>query len=447
MLMRDQTRFVSVLSALLLSNAALAQQEAPQQPQMPQAPKAPAASELDPATSATQTTPQYPPTELGGEIELNLSQADEQDENGDRRRDTAAAELKLTLDFEQEWGRYVQFSTRLALSSVRFSEEELNNDDDEFSYDVERLHLDLEPNKAFQLRLGRQRISDEMQTILDENLDGVRFRYRQKRVEYSLSHTEKDGVELGTRSSQDNIRNTFGSITFDGVKGSSWMPYLLHRTFSAPDSEDGFENTWIGLQGIVEPKKSPLRYWVHASVLDGSRDDDDESTELGGAMVDLGINWRFDVALKPTLSLALTHASGGSAEDRFRQSGLHDNDFALNGYNSFRYRGEVLDPEFTNIQIITLGLGAKLGKDWEADIALHSYEQVEIDDQLRGSDIGYDPLGVNGNLGFGADLIVSFSPVKGLDIKGSTGAFSPGDAFDDEQNLAWVTQLEIGYSF
>jgi len=436
-----------LLSALLLSSTTQAQPQAPAQPQFPQAPKAPTAIDAIPRATAPKPVNPLSAPELEAQLELNISQADEQDEDGRRQRDTGTAQIALTLGVKQQLGPRADLNARLGLSSVRFSEEELNNDDDEFSYELERLHFDFEPNETLLLRVGRQGIDDPMETIVDQDLDGIRIRYRKDQLEFELSHTRKDWFEASSTERDDNVRNILGSFTYHGTKGSHWMPYVLHRSAEQFESNPTSEKTWFGLQGIIEPINSPVRYWVHASGLMGTEQGETEDIDLGGFLVDVGINWKLDIPLKPTLTLAATHASGGTRNKRFTQSGLQGNDFALNGYNSFRYRGEVLDPELTNIQILTFGIGARIAKDWEADFALHSYNQVEVEDRLRGSDIEFDPLGVDAELGFGADFVISFSPLKQLDLKGSTGAFSPGDAFAEDSNLAWVTQLEIDWHF
>ena len=202
---------------------------------------------------------------------------------------------------------------------------------------------------------------------------------------------------------------------------------------------------WAGLQGIVEPDNSSFRYWIHGSVLDGEVSNEADTTELGGYSVNLGLNWESNLPMQPTFTVAAAHATGGEQSERFRQSRLESNNFALNGKNTFRYLGEVLDTELTNIRVLTLGAGADLAKDWRADIALHSYQQVELEDNLRGTDIEYSPLGIDDDLGQAADFILAYRPNKQLQIQATVGTFMPGDAFDDTRDTAWVTKIELEY--
>jgi len=101
---------------------------------------------------------------------------------------------------------------------------------------------------------------------------------------------------------------------------------------------------WAGLQGIVEPDNSAFRYWFHGSVLDGETSDDSETIELGGYSLNVGLNWTTSLAMNPTFTIAVAQGTGGDRSERFRQSRLQSNNFALNGKNTFRYLGEVMDP-------------------------------------------------------------------------------------------------------
>jgi len=434
-----------VTAAALLSAQAIAQQTP--DVQMPQAPRAPTVESATKSSAALTNEQRYQAPELSGKLELNLQQADGQDSPTKLKRDTGEAEVQLTLDIEQRWAPGISMKGRLNLSTLYLTEDSIASDDDGFAYDLERLYVQFDQRKKFRLRVGRMGIRDPMETVVDENLDGVQVSFERDRLEFLLSQTREDWFEASTAGRANQISNTLAQIRFSPQKDSVWMPYVLHRSAEILNTLRPSKITWMGLQGIVEPNNSAIRYWLHASVQDGEESDEDERVELGGFLVDLGINWTAGGSLKPTFTAGVAHATGGSRDERFRQSGLHSNDFALNGKNSFRYLGEVMDPELTNIQIITLGVGADLSEDWSTDIALHHYQQVDVADNLRGSDIEYDPLGISGQLGTGADLVISYQPDKQFDIKATAGVFEPGDAFDDDRDMAWLAKVEIDYDF
>ncbi|MFK8079548.1 MAG: alginate export family protein [Granulosicoccus sp.] len=430
--------------AALLTSQAVAQQTP--QSAMPQAPRAPTIEALANANSLDHADEGLKAPELAGSMELNLQTADGQDNDVQRQRNTGEAEVQLTLEYEQQLGPTHSIEARLQLASRRFSQDALNNEDEEFSYKLERLFYQWDPDRALRVRAGRFSLDDPMETIIDEDLDGVRLTYEQEGIEWDISQTRKDWFEAGTLERLDQITNTMVSVQFSPEKGTRWMPYILHRATEQFENIPEAEAVWLGIQGIVRPDNSPIRYWVHGSILDGE-EIDDETSEFGGYLLDVGINWTTRGSFEPTYTLAIAHATGGARADRFRQSGLHSNDFALNGKNSFRYLGEVMDPELTNIQIVTVGAGFNLSRSWSTDIALHHYSQVEIEDSLRGSDVEFDPLGESAELGYGADIVLAYDPDRPYDIKGTAGLFEPGDAFENEQEMAWLAKIELSYDF
>jgi len=431
--------------AFLAATQSMAQQ--PAEPQMPRAPTAPIIEGLNANSQPASPEQSIKAPEVAAGIEFNLRQANGQDNDTELRRDTGRAEIQLTLELEQQLSRAADLVSRLELNGQRFTEDTLNVSDEEFSYQLESLYFQLDASKQLRIRAGRFNLDDPMETIVDEDLDGLLVSFEQGPFELELSRTRKDVFEASTVGRRDQITNTMGSVQISPNDDSRWIPYVLHRSSEPFNSIRAAETTWYGLQGIIEPDSSPIRYWVHGSIQNGEETDETEKIDLGGYMLDIGINWNARGPLKPTYTLGIAHASGGSRADRFRQSGLQSNDFALNGKSSFRYLGEVMDPELTNIRIITLGFGAELSREWTLDVALHQYRQVETEDALRGSDIEFDPLGENVDLGQGADLVIAYQHDKQTELKATAGVFAPGRAFDDTRDEAWLVNLELSHEF
>jgi len=443
---------------LIVSSSATAQQDIGTVPQMPQAPTAPQIESVPSASAPASTDNALQLPEVSARLDLDLQNTDGQDDVDELRRDTAQAEAELKLRLRQSLGDSARFEAQIAFASVRFSEDELNNDDEPYTFDLERLYLQVRPNAALRLRAGRQTIDDPLQAVVDEELDGLRVTYEAGIAEFEISLTREDWFEASTFSREDNITNTMALIEFKPSKDTLWMPYVLHRS-AEPLSDDESVNTnwlnndqpvealWAGLQGIVEPDNSAFRYWFHGSVLDGEASDDTQTTELGGYSVNVGLNWTTSLAMQPTFTIAAAQGSGGDPSERFRQSRLQSNNFALNGKNTFRYLGEVMDPELTNLRVLTFGMGVKVTKQWRADLALHSYQQVVLEDNLRGSDIEFSPTGLNDDLGQAVDVVLSYQPDGQLQIQGTAGLFIPGEAFDDVHDPASLLQLELSYQF
>lgn len=211
------------------------------------------------------------------------------------------------------------------------------------------------------------------------------------------------------------------------------------------------------MQGIAK-LNSHLHYWLNAAVRNGREERKSGKRTLGGHAMDAGITWSLKSRFNSSFTVGYARGSGDtdvsdSRNDTFRQSGLHSNKFRLNGRNRFRYLGEVVDPELSNINILTVGAGMKLSKRWELDIAFHRYAQLQVEDRLRGSDIDFDPAGIDVELGDEMDVVLGYQHKKGLEVQGLMGVFKPGSAFENAEDAPdplkdiWVTRLEVEYEF
>ncbi len=390
--------------------------------------------------------------ETGAELNLEIQSVDGQDAPDEIQRDTTRVELELKLEASQRLSTLTELRAELLLASRRYSDSAVDSEDDDLSWKLERFFINhFNNDKSVRLRLGRQTLDDSMGWFIDEELDGLRITRDWNNVRADVSFTREDWVKAGSDEREEKTDNVLVVLSVEGTRKTRWTPYVLHRSASAFDGSDASETSWFGVQGLVDINER-FGYWFNGALRDGSQDDDDGARELGGHAVDAGASWTFDRPYKPTVTLGYARASGDADsedndEDEFRQSGLHNNEFRLNGGNRFRYLGEVLDPELTNIEVLTVGLGARPSKRWTVDIAWHRYTQVELEDRIRGTDIEYEPSGQNDAIGDSLDLVVSVEPRKNLTIQALAGLFSPGKAFDDETRDAWLGRVELEYEF
>ena len=61
----------------------------------------------------------------------------------------------------------------------------------------------------------------------------------------------------------------------------------------------------------------------------------------------------------------------------FRQTGIQDNNDKFGGVTSFKYYGELLEPELSNLHILTAGIGRRFGRRMSLDLIYHNYRQDE----------------------------------------------------------------------
>ncbi len=74
--------------------------------------------------------------------------------------------------------------------------------------------------------------------------------------------------------------------------------------------------------------------------------------------------YEFDHKLKPSVTLGYALGSGDDAstsdvDESFRQTGLQDNSAKFNGVTRLKYYGEVLNPELSNLSVLTAGVGIR----------------------------------------------------------------------------------------
>ena len=367
-------------------------------------------------------------------------------------------ESEIVVKARQQLSASVMARADLSLQVDSYSETLGDDGTSETLYSFEQLYIQqLNAGKRNRWRLGRQSLEDEMGWFIDEDLDGLRFTNRQESRQFDLSFSRQQWMVLGNDERDDEIDNVLGQLIFEGGKHTTWSPYILVRKDHGLDGSRPSENAWLGVQGVVRLNSS-LQYWLNAAVRDGREERKSGKRTLGGNAVDTGITWFPKSRFDPSFTLGYARASGDtdvsdSENDTFRQSGLHSNKFRLNGRNRFRYLGEVVDPELSNITIVTVGAGVKIGERWELDVAFHRYAQVQVEDSLRGSDIDYDPAGVDGELGIEIDLVIGYQHKKGLEVQALLGLFKPGSAFEGAEDApdplrdSWLTRLEVEYEF
>ncbi|MBX2879828.1 MAG: alginate export family protein [Granulosicoccus sp.] len=383
-------------------------------------------------------------TKLESSLKFEYLQREGQDDD-QLIRDTGRLRTDLTLQLEQQLSPTAEVVAQMQLRAQHLTEKELRNSPefDDTSYDLERLYVQQYlANKLLRWRFGRQQIDGIVRSAIDEELDGLRLTIEREALQLDLSFTREDWIEASTAERTDEIYNALVQLSIRPTDKAQWMPYILYRDQEEfITGQDTDEALWYGLQGEVQPSDW-FRYWVDLASREGDRLDSGENESLGGFSASIGASWILDQQLNLVLTIGFAHAS-----DEYRQSGLHSNNFRLNDKNRFRYLGEALDPELANIEIITLGLGAELGKKWRGDIALHTYQQVEPEDNIRGSDLEYEPAGIQQDLGSAADIILLYRASNQMDIQATAGYFLPGDAFTQAPDSVWIAGLELEYSF
>ncbi|HEY5683643.1 MAG TPA: alginate export family protein, partial [Sulfuricaulis sp.] len=121
---------------------------------------------------------------------------------------------------------------------------------------------------------------------------------------------------------------------------------------------------------------------------------------------------------------------------QFRQTGLQSNEARFGGLTQFKAYGEMLDPDLSNIKIVTAGIGFRMASNAFLDLVYHRYGLDHFANEFRSAGVTAEMNKVETQLskdvGSEINLIVGFRNLFGFRRFGfevRAGVFSPGDAF------------------
>lgn len=370
---------------------------------------------------------------LLGQVQLESTTEDNYDldrEDAEDREDREGA-LRLRLQWRASRALYAVAEAR-ASGRRRDDEEEGTSSFEQLRAGETFLYYS-HPVAAFDLQLGRQDFDDEREWLYDRNLDGLRvikaaFPWR---LEVSATTTLSDG----TRRDED-ATNWIGYLSRER-EDLHLALYAVHRQI---DGERRELPIHLGFRLLGDDS------WLDLAWLTGKGAG---GRNLGGWGLDLGRTFK-PKALGP-VSLTLAYAIGsGGGEDRgtdrtFRQTGLQDNNGKFDGVTSFRYYGELVDPELANLHVATLGIGARLARRASLDLVGHYYRQHEASEFLE-SEIDEEPDGDDRDLGWEVDLVYGDRRWEVWDLELVGGYFEPGEAFSEEDG-AFLGRIQVRFRF
>jgi alginate production protein len=287
------------------------------------------------------------------------------------------------------------------------------------------------------LIVGRQDFDDRREWLYDQDLDAIRYYHQTERLiwQASVSTTLSDG-SLRDEDATNTIlyvSNRFGRNHTAG--------YVIARDFS---DGSGDRLTHIGLRSFNRFWDN-FDSWLELSSLTGDR----SARDVSAWGADVGVRWAADTPSRLTFTAGYAYGSGddGSGDDsRFRQTGLQDNNGRLSGVTAVRYYGEVFDPELSNMQIATLGVGMRFFGRNSVELIAHQYRQSKAAARLTNTNFDRVPNGFDKDLGWEVDLVVGIRRFDNWDIELVVGTFDPGSAFDFGESAS-LGKLKVSYRF
>lgn len=331
------------------------------------------------------------------------------------------------------------------------------------------------------LQVGRQNFEEKREWWWDEDLDAIRVYYKTGKlglefgVAEELFHTSTDESDIDPE--EEDILRLIGSATWKWAKSQRVELFFLHqedhsRTESpgiivTDDEEDESDADlfWIGIRALGKCKTRNLgefHYWLDTAFVSGeeilidydsidgkSIVDEKEKRDVSGWAVDAGVTWRTNLPMQPSITLGYAVGSGDrdpdSGPDRsFRQTALQDNNSRFRGVDNFRYYGELLRPELSNLHILTLAIGLPLLKESSVEFLYHSYWQDHAAPFLRDTRIKAKPLGDDNSIGQEWNIVVGIEEWKHVELELVGAVFRAGNAFD---SLSGETAGYLSFGF
>jgi len=344
--------------------------------------------------------------------------------------DNLVGQPALALHVAGDWGRPFQTLVDLRLSSdqsyVGYRAVDTNAK-------LEMLQgyaiLGARQERGAALVVGRQRFRDPREWLFDEYLDAVRLYLTVTRplvleASYIPSLFPHPGEKFDTWDDL-LIRARFIPDARNEVN-----VYWLERWDSSPRHR---QPVYVGLSGSGRPTRW-LRGWVEATLLRG----EDKGRPQRAFALDVGTTLCTTGGVRPSVTLG--YALGSGEEKRpgdpysqeFRQTGYEDNSGRFGGVSSFKYYGEVLDPELANIEVMTAAAGIRMGYTASVDAVAHVYRQHRPKDELRAALLPQDPPdGSSRDLGREVDLVLGLTNLfRCVSFSYGFGVFQPGRALE-----------------
>lgn len=335
------------------------------------------------------------------------------------------------------------------------------------------------------LQLGRQGFDDRREWWWSEDLDAARIYYKKRKLRLELGVAQelaKDSFERGDIDpEEDDLLRVLGRATWKWARRQRLGLFFLYQddhsrtepvgSIVDRDKEDESDADlfWIGLRARgrwKDPSLGRFRYWLDTAYLTGREKSIDYDSLDGASIVDerlkytvsgwsmdAGVSWRTRFPLKPRFTLGYALGSGERDSDRradksFRQTGLQKNKGRFWGVNSFRYYGELLRPELSNLHVLTLSLGLPLLKDSSVEFVYHRYWQDHTAPFMRNARIQARPLGKDNDIGQEWNVVVGIEEWRHVELDLVAALFRSGNAYGSlSGESAGYASLGFTYNF
>jgi alginate production protein len=402
---------------------------------------------FDPGAPPRTTIRLTPFLSFGGRLRLDFERQQNFDLDEARPDDLSTLEQSLSLAVSFHPNRHFQTYINVGFSKTFPLEDDGPEEERPTALELELAYVSLKaPADAVEFQIGRQRFRDEREWLYDEKLDAARLLFRVSNIAFDLS-VSREGVvprDLLNEEPEERVNNYLLYGTYAFGRKTRIAAYGLVRDDRSSARQ---RPIFLGLHSSGE-LVDDLDHWLELAHVRGR----DGSRKIRGYGLDLGVTYAFPFPWRPSATVGYAFGTGDpdttdAVDRRFRQTGLEDNAARFNGVTRFKYYGELLDPELSNLSIVTAGIGVRPTRRSSIDAVYHRYAQDEPARRIRGAEIERRPTGRSRELGEEIDLIVGYREIRNVDMELTLGYFLPGGAFPAGADESFLANVKVQFSF
>jgi alginate production protein len=292
----------------------------------------------------------------------------------------------------------------------------------------------------FEITVGRRNFEDDRHWLYDTSLDAIHARSKVGNFVIDAGVMRKDlfDGDLLAPVKRGHTNNYLLYGEYRGFEDIKLAGYAM-RSHDSTGQEGRPRHLGMRAHGMPTDQFS---FWTELALVRGK---DEFHNKLSGYAVDAGFLYRFpDLPLRPGIMVGYAYGSGDanpndSKNTEFRQTGLQSNEVKGAGVSKYKYYGETLDPELSNLRILSLGLGFRAAQNVYVDLVAHSYRLNQLATSLRNSELtaemNQDESRPSKDVGRGVDLVIGLRNLFGIrrfgvDVR--LGVFRPASAFRNE---------------
>lgn len=305
-----------------------------------------------------------------------------------------------------------------------------------------------------ELRLGRWLYRDEREWLFDESLDGVYARRDFGAIEVDgllgrVNYFRRDLFDSATRGDPVNV---YGVLARAAVRRRFELGAYAVASHDTAGAGGRQRNVGVRAHGRI----GDWLHWTELGIVEGHAG----PARLRGRAFDIGGVYTVSAwPMQPRATLGYAWGSGdGDARDgvdrRYRQTGLQSNEARLGGLYKRRIYGAVLDPELSNLRVLSAGLGISPTPRWSIDLVWFGYTQDQVAPvehaEVRSRRDSLDRR----HLGNELNLVVGYAPSRSIIVGAVLGWHRPSQRFERDASgrerdpgVAIYGGLEVKASF